>query len=438
MILFVQLTLSTAISQRAAAAVLQLFAARLEGPEHRLPCANSGRLWLFRLGLYALLSPKPQADDWLWMIDQTVQLGPWKCLVIVGVRVSCWQALERPLRHEDLHLLNLTPLTSSTQEAVAEQLRQTLSQTGRPLAVLSDEGTELKGGVRLFNEHLKETAVEAVPHLHDIKHKAALLLRKQLEANASWKAFVTQLTRTRLRVSLTSLAFLNPPRLRNKARFMNLECLVAWGVKALRFLEERSAGAAHADLAWETIDVQALQAKLGWLREHAESLQQWSELLQVIEVAEKHIRVNGYHAQAKAELAQEIRPLATCEATENLVQGLLEFVQQESDKLPADQRCAGHTEVLESLLGKYKQTQARHSQGGMTASLLNIGAAVSEKTPAVVHEAMRTVSVSMVQRWARSNLGRTLASLRRAFLDHGGESAEQNPPETGSAACASF
>ena len=44
----------------------------------------------------------------------------------------------------------------------------------------------------------------------------------------------------------------------------------------------------------------------------------------------------------------------------------------------------GHTEIFESLLGKYKDTQARHSQGGMTASLLNIGAIVLPKTPEII------------------------------------------------------
>ncbi len=46
------------------------------------PSWCTGRLWLLRLGYYKLTRPKEQADDWVWMVDHTVQLGPEKCLVI--------------------------------------------------------------------------------------------------------------------------------------------------------------------------------------------------------------------------------------------------------------------------------------------------------------------------------------------------------------------
>ena len=81
------LVLKAATSQRAAAGVLQLVAPYIPGLP-RVPCANSGRLWLMRLGLYELLRKKETAKDWVWIMDHTVQLGPHKCLVIVGVRLS--------------------------------------------------------------------------------------------------------------------------------------------------------------------------------------------------------------------------------------------------------------------------------------------------------------------------------------------------------------
>ena len=46
------------------------------------------RCWLMRLGLYALLRPLEQADDWAYLIDHTVQIGTVKCFAVVGVRLS--------------------------------------------------------------------------------------------------------------------------------------------------------------------------------------------------------------------------------------------------------------------------------------------------------------------------------------------------------------
>lgn len=439
--MFIDLVLSGPVSQRAAASVLRLFVEHLGWNGQRLPCANSGRLWIIRVGLYALTSPKPEADDWLWMMDHTVQLGPWKCLVIVGIRLSHWRSLDRPLRHEDLELLNVTPMVTANGEAVAEQLKQTTSQTGLPVAVLSDEGAELKSGMSLFTEQLPEDTTvpedtTAVPHLHDIKHKAAILLKKQLGASDQWEQFVKQLTRTRLKVSLTSLAFLNPPRLRNKARFMNLQDIVTWGIKVLRFLEDRPAIAPEAGDQPKALDAEQLEAKLGWLRGFDNSLRQWAELLSVIEAAEKYVRVEGYHKRAKEELAERLRPLATQPSGQELMHDLLAFVQQESDKLGKDKRILGHTEILESLLGKYKQTQARHSQGGMTASLLNIGAAVCSRTPEVIRQALSATPVSAVNEWVKESLGQTIASKRKHALGSQAVPTEQNRPENESASLA--
>ena len=95
---------------------------------------------------------------------------------------------------------------------------------------------------------------------------------------------------------------------------------------------------------------------------------------------------------------------------------LEKLIKQQGDKLKQGQRIPGHTEILESLLGKYKQIQGRHTQGGMTGSLLNTGAVVLKKNPEVIQRALATTSVQMVHDWVRDNLGQTVASRRMLAL----------------------
>lgn len=405
MSMFIELVLKAPVSQRAATSVLRLFGFWMNWGDFRVPSANTGRLWMVRLGLYALICEKTHADDWLWMMDHTVQLGPWKCLVIVGIRISVWRSLKRPLRHEDVALLNLTPMKSATKEAVAEQLEQTSSQTGRPRAVLSDEGAELKGGMQLFQQQFDSN--DQPLHVLDIKHKAARLLKKQLETNDTWDLFVKHLTRARLELTLTSLAYLNPPRLRNKARFMNLIHVVNWGCRALRFVK------APKDFATEPIDREKLEAKLGWLRDFEKPLREWKRLVTLIRAAEKYTRRHGYHKRARKDLKKVLQPLVKGKACQRLMGDLLDFVKQQAKNLKAGQHLIGHTEVLESLLGKYKQIQGRHSQGGMTASLLNIGATVLNKTPQLIQQALLSIPVKKVHEWVLNNLGQTIASKQK-------------------------
>ena len=64
----------------------------------RIASYYSVRLWLLRLGLYQLSRPKVRADDWMWIVDHTMQLGERKCMIIVAIRQSAWDAEDRVLK----------------------------------------------------------------------------------------------------------------------------------------------------------------------------------------------------------------------------------------------------------------------------------------------------------------------------------------------------
>jgi len=408
MALFGDLVLKAATSQRAAAAVLEILAPYIPGLK-RIPCANSGRMWLMRLGLYELLREKEAADDWVWIMDHTVQLGPWKCLVIVGVRLSAWRRKEGPLEHEDLALLNLTPMEQSTGKAVAVQLQETRTRTGIiPAAVLSDEGAELKSGMALFRGGSPE--VRDVPHVHDIKHKAATILKKELHDDKTWQSFVTRSNRTKLQVTLTQLAFLVPPSLKNKARYMNLDTLVEWGCRVLAYLDD------PCDFPGQKVDHAKLRQKLGWLRQYRRPLAAWAELLEVAVRAETYVRREGYHPAAAEELEAELLPVARTPASLRLKAGLRTFLTEQAKDLPQGQHLLGSSEVLESLLGKYKRIQGTHSAGGMTGALLNIGAVVLKKTTTTIQKAMAAVPVAAVGQWVRDKLGLTVPAQQALAL----------------------
>ena len=84
---FVSLVTVCGTSLHCAASVITLY-----GPSARCdetaPDWSTGRLWLLRIGLAALLRPKVVAEDWVWMIDHSIQIGQCKCLVILGIRLG--------------------------------------------------------------------------------------------------------------------------------------------------------------------------------------------------------------------------------------------------------------------------------------------------------------------------------------------------------------
>ena len=330
------------------------------------------------------------------------------------------------MEHEDLSLLKLVPMEQSTAAAVAEQLEATRKAMGvMPAAVLSDEGAELKSGMALFRT--RSTEARRVPHVFDIKHKVAILLKRELHDNVTWQSFVTHTNRTKLQTTLTELAFLVPPSLRTKARYMNLDTLVRWGCRALAYLDDPH------DILGRTVHRKRLQQKLGWLAEYRSALTTWAELLAVAERAVSYIRRKGYHRHAAKELKRRLLPLARTPSGLRLQAGILEFVKEQARGVKKGQHVLGCSEVLESLLGKYKRIQGTHSKGGMTGSLLNIGAAVARKTSDTVQKALMAVPAAAVGKWIRENLGLTIPA-QQALAFQG----NKNCPKTQASLTPSF
>jgi hypothetical protein len=361
----------------------------------------SVRMWLLRLGLYQLSRPKQPADDWMWIIDHTMQMGERKCLIIVGLRRSAWNAKRRCLSHEDVTVIDLQLVTKSTGEVVYRQLEAATAKTGVPRAIISDDGRDLHRGIALFREAHPNTA-----WLYDIKHKTACLLKHELKRDASWQALIDEINHFKRRVALTPLACLLPPQLRGKARYMSVDVLVDWAEKSLALLDRPEL------LTRLGLTAATVTEKLGWLRTFASHVQRWREMLQVVEAAEHYVRHQGIHRQAAEELAASLPPPQN-QAAGKLRQTLLAFIQEESSQVAEGERLLGSSEVLESIIGAFKNLAGERGHHGLTGMVLSIGALVSSTTVATVQTALTEVTNHDVWDWCQSHLGPTLQGLRR-------------------------
>jgi hypothetical protein len=394
------LVLRTGTRLKRAAAVLAMHF-NWCGLEVRVASYYSVRLWLLRLGLYQLTRPKQRADDWMWIVDHTMQLGEWKCLIIVAIRQSAWNAKDRVLRHEDVELIDLVPVTESNGKVVYRQLEGAAGKTGVPRAITSDGGSDLHRGIELFRQAHPTTA-----WLYDIKHKTACLLKHALEGDASWHTFLEKVHRFKQQVSHTALAGLAPPQQRSKARYMNAYSLVEWAKESLLLLERPKA---VRKAGWRPRQV---EAKLGWLRKFTAPLRRWGELLSVAGAAEHYVRHEGIHPRASEELAA-LLPKPTTPAACRLRKQLIEFVAEQGQQAREGERLLGSSEVLESIIGRFKHVAGERGQHGLTGMTLCIGALVGHLAVETVQAAMTKITTPEVWHWCRSHLGATVQSVRQ-------------------------
>jgi hypothetical protein len=399
--LFLRSVMYAATSLRGSSAVLEIFQGLLPGLP-RTPSPNGGQMWLLRIGLYEITRPKEKANDWVWLVDHTLQIGQVKCLLVVGCRGQAWQSQPRPLEHQDLQVLALEPMLKSTGEKVCKHLEQLVAVTGRPRQIVSDQGSDLKNGITEFCQRHQGTA-----YVHDITHQAALILKRELTADERWASFLSAMGRCKPKLLQTALAHLTPPSPKVKARYMNLEELVRWGQKTLAYVD----GADKIETP--AVPQQEFEDKLGWLRSYREALTEWSGVMEVVSTTLTYVRKNGYHANAERELAEAQPPVAAASMPSRVATALRQFVATEATKAGPGERLIGSSECLESLIGKGKRLEGQQSKGGFTKMVLAMAAAVVEPTKEYLESAFASIQVKDISSWCRTKLGDSLQALRR-------------------------
>jgi hypothetical protein len=389
------------------------------GFDFPVPHFTTPRSWLLRLGHYSLTRAKEQADDWVWIMDHSNQIGQEKCLLILAVRTSQLPppGAAFPLRLSQMEPIELEVVIDSDKEVVSRQLEANTAKTGVPRAIISDHGGDLAGGLELFRQEHPQTL-----DIYDITHKAACLLKARLERDEKWREFAAQAGQTKCRIQQTEWSFLVPPSPRLKGRYMNLGETTRWGKKTLAILDNPGPEV----LRYGTRE--RLQEKLGWLVAYRESLNDWSEMEQVIDVVVDFVRTQGLYRQAGNDLGNRLKTLTLGPVATQLSQDLADFVTAQGRQVRRGERLPGSSEVLESCFGKFKAMEHHHSKAGFTSLLLALAACVSERTQEVVHEALQTSKTRDIVAWIKNKLGDTFGSKRRSAYQ--AQKQKTTPPST--------
>jgi hypothetical protein len=374
-------------------------------PAFAVPHWTTSRMWLMRLGLAQLRQSWVQADDWVWLVDHSVQLGRDRCLVVLGTRLSELPAGQMRLRRQDMHLLHLAVMRDPNMYSNHQELLKVQALTGPPRLLLSDHGADLAGAVRLFLEG--QVKPNHTLDIYDVTHKAALVLQHHLERDPRWPEFLSLIGKTRNSTKQTEWAFLLPPVLRTKSRYLNLGELMLWATRTSWLLEHQPAA------LLEHGDVDRLEEKMGWLRGYAQDVLRWQRCYAVTAKAEEVVRDGGLHQGAAEALRQALAGKAQEGVAKTMAEEMVAFVAGQSNRLKQGEKVPGSTEVLESCFGTLKALEKDQSRSGFTGLVLGLGALVGKVTKEVVANALQSTPIKAVRRWCHENIGMSLQRKRR-------------------------
>ena len=367
---------------------------------------------LLRIGLYVLQCLVEYQSDWIWLVDHTHSVGTTKCFVVVGIRLSEYRRLKRPLQHDDLTVLDLLPVDQSNGEIVFEQLSALCIKVGVPLAILSDRGTDLNKGV-----HMLQQAQPVVILLYDVVHMVARMTEATLKKEPKWSAFCVASSHCAHEIRQSKISHLKPPRTKTKARYMNISQEIRWGARAIRVLDRVRDGKVNARQS-ARLPKDLVQSKLKWLDEYRDSITAWEKISLMGQEVITTVRRLGYSEQTKNLLAEKLGASDNAACREWVNQIMTEITHQ-CLAASMHQSLPGTSEILESLFGKMKRLLSGNHSGttnSLTVQLLAMVTCTVQLTPQLVRDAIATCRIKHLKEWCRERFRESTNWARRIDL----------------------
>jgi len=397
-VMCIRLILSAAISFRAVPkAIRATFSSFIAVQKQRIPSYKTVTRWLTIVGLYKLTRPKKKAKDWALIVDNSVQIGTQKCLVVLGIRLSEFKG--QPLTFEDMEPLIIELHDNGSAETVCKALEKARIKVGDVEMVCSDDGPDLRGGINAFCKKNK------VGRVFDIVHKIATFLKKNLQDQLDWELFASAAAEAKRKMQQTKAAHLAPPNQRTKSRFLNIEVLTGWAVDIIVAMEQPG----HPDK-------EALKTHCGWVLQYKALIQRLKQYVLISRSVRQYVREKGFHKKMADEIEKNLDLLELDLDGMQYAGVLHDFIIEQSQLVPENKAWVGSSEIIESLYGKVKHLEQDQSKGGFTSLILGAAACVGEVSTEVVAEAMRRIKTKDVDAWVKEQIGETLVSKRRKSL----------------------
>ena len=409
------------------------------------------RQWVLRLGLYKLQQRVEKAEDWVYIIDYSIQMGTEHCLVILGFRMEQWRKRKtQSLRLEQMQVLDLLVTEHPNGEQVRQSLHRTMERTGVPLQIMADGGKKISKGQQMWKEDLDE-AVEVIL-TYDVSHLTGCVLKKLLSGNAQWEGLVKQMSSTQKRNQQSYAGFMAPLSLRKTARYMNLYAYVDYLERLLAYhqagdfsllarswtVNKESIGQDKATqvkqqmedlkatsnkelmedldrLAVPTDDIvvehdgkKEFESRFGGLIVDKLFILALITLVKWIRAIQKELKTKGLSKQLVEEWKKH-KPKLPDFMIDQFWQPLMDRLTLQVNLLPDAQNYLATSDIIESLFGQYKSKVNSYWLKGMSALVLAMPALTGKVDAQIIQQALEKIKIADVQQWFESQ--RTTASF---------------------------
>jgi hypothetical protein len=361
--------------------------------------------WTLRLGLGLLRQVTPVDVPWLAIIDHSIDIGTKKALVVLRVPMDALARRKSAITLEDCECIGLTVREQVNGDYIAADLTDIFKRSGNPSGIIKDNDPTLQKGVMLW----MKTQSTLITIIADISHVMAAALKQQFEKDLTFQDFIKLTNHAAQRLRQTSLAFLKPPKLRGKGRFLSISTLGKWAAKMLAMMT-RQGCAAKEDMLGK------LHEALPGFLSFQSFISTFIKTTQIVTHVMEILKNKGLTKESDEQCRQLCMALpAKSEVRQRLYQWLQVHrdIQQQFRNFPL----IVSSDIIESLFGNYKHITSRNPQPDMNRSALLIPALCGKSNKTTIHNALNDVSHLDLIRWEQENIPYTMRKKRHEFFD---------------------
>ena len=353
------------------------FVSQMLGWKFKAPSHTTVRRWVMRLGFFQLQQTQHLSGDYVALLDESIQIGREKLLLLLGVKIEADRSRCQPLRADDVTVLGLEVQTSWTGQAVADFLSRNLDTLTNVNIIhfITDGGTNLA----------KALNIKGFDAVADCTHVLMNAVKKLLAEDKILSQLHANVGKLRRRLILTEFGYLLPPSLRDKDRFIRIFTLGKWIERIDRWWPKLSAPA---------------RAHLDFIQRARPRVQVMNELRVVVEQAAALLKGSGLSATTQGRWKDYTTSCRQnkhrCPEVDKLLDTITNYFDQHADLIDHHGRLLCCTDIIESLFGRYK------NKGGtptISADALAIPLYSLTITPEFVQRALTVTPYKKVEAW---------------------------------------
>jgi hypothetical protein len=379
---------STSASFRAIVKMLLIIRITLSW-EGRTPCHNTLRLWIEKIGYYEITREKEKYNDWVVIIDGSIQFGKEKVYVIYGISKSKIPK-DRALKISDLTTLYLEIKESWTGETIKEALCGLGIGVENIIFAVSDDGSDIKKGLRLAG----------IVQIGDVTHRLAIITKKIFENDENYKSISKEISEMRNNLAQTEAAHLVPPAQRKKSHYQNIKTIADWLKNFYCFVEKKKYNKT----------LKSRKKSFLWILKYKTFIEDFTAINRIICNLEEILKTKGLSLKTKAEC------LKLFQNSKNSYTKTLrtEFIKYADEMLSRTkyENILCTSDIIESAFGKYKNYVSDNPIAGVTNLVLSLAAFTSDLSTDGIKKALEVTKVQDIKTWTLKNLSSSLFEKR--------------------------